>query len=152
MGRKEDRANDRTRTTRFNCGKRGYISFGIGAVRPNVESEGKSGQFKKASDNKLKPRTQDKPIGRLCHEKENPGSALAVMEKNEDVYKVLSSGETTMNVNINGIVLEVLINSDSVRNLMGITTFRNPLSTKCWTNFMVRSSFLGWTYNMIFAR
>ena len=51
--------------------------------------KGRVASSKKVSNNKLKPRSQDKPIGRFFHEKENPASALAVMEENqEDVCKV----------------------------------------------------------------
>ena len=58
-------------------------------------------------------------------EEEDPAFVFTVMEENEEGVSKVSTArhESTMNVNIDGIVQEVLIDSGSVSNLMGKRRF-----------------------------
>ena len=55
---------------------------------------------------------------------ENPAFAFYVAEEAEEVYMVSVASEPTMDVSISGIVMEVLIDSGSVSNLMGEDDFQ----------------------------
>ena len=97
-----------------------------GNVRPSPARDRES-RPKGTSHNRRSAR-QTNHVGGCSEEEirvdENPAFAFYVAEEGEEVCVVSVASEPTMDVSISGIVMEVLIDSGSVSNLMGEDDFQ----------------------------
>ena len=98
-----------------------------GNVRPSPARDRES-RPKGTSHNNRRSARQTNHVGGCSEEEiqvdENPAFAFYVAEEGEEVCVVSVASEPTMDVSISGIVMEVLIDSGSVSNLMGEDDFQ----------------------------
>ena len=98
-----------------------------GNVRPSPVRDRES-RPKKTSNNNRRSARPTNHVGGCSEEEiqvdENPVFAFYVAEEGEEICMVSVASEPTMDVSISGIVMEVLIDSGSVSNLMGEDDFQ----------------------------